>query len=218
MLHGRYDELRGVPYFARLNEDVLAELSRFALARRFGRGDVLFLEGALNDGLYLLRSGRVRIYKTSSEGREQVLAIVGPGESFNEVPVFDDGPNPASAQALDDSEAYLLQKADIQALLRRSPSFAAAVVQTFASRLRQLAGLIEDLSFRHVTGRVVKIILTQDAASPAGRLTQQQTAAMAGTAREVVGRVLKSLEQEGIVRVERGRVVVLDRARLEELA
>src|SRR5512140_3033771 len=106
MPHGKYEELRGVPYFARLNEDVLGELARIAVTRRFERGDVLFLEGELNDGLYLLRSGRVRIYKTSPEGREQVLAIVGTGESFNEVPVFDDGPNPASAQALEDSEAY----------------------------------------------------------------------------------------------------------------
>jgi CRP/FNR family transcriptional regulator len=218
MLRSKHVELRGVPYFARLEDDVLAEVAGLALIRRFSRGDVLFLEGERNDGLYLLRSGRVRIYKTSPEGREQVLAIVAPGESFNEVPVFDDGPNPASAQALEDSEAFLLLKGDIQGLLRRSPSFAGAVVQTFASRLRQLATLIEDLSFRHVTGRVAKIILAQDGKSPPARLTQQEMAAMAGTAREVVGRVLKALEQEGVVRVERGRVVVLDRARLEELA
>jgi CRP-like cAMP-binding protein len=218
MPQGRYDYLRDVPYFARLNDDLLSEIARLALTRRFGSGDVLLLEGERNDGLYLLRSGRVRIYKTSPEGREQVLAIVGPGESFNEVPVFDDGPNPASAQALEESEAFCLQKGDIQALLRRSPSFAAAVVQTFASRLRQLSGLVEDLSFRHVTARVAKIILAQDTETPARRLTQQQMAAMAGTAREVVGRVLKSLELEGIVKVGRGRVVVLDRARLEKLA
>lgn len=217
MARGKTDELRGVPYFARLADETLGEIVGLAVVRRFGRGDIVFLEGARCDGLYLLRAGRIRIYKTSPEGREQVLAIVGPGETFNEVPVFDDGPNPASAQALDDAEAYLLLKSDIKALLLRSPTFAAAVVQTFASRLRQLATLVEDLSFRHVTGRVAKLILASGEGDPAVRFTQQQMAAMAGTAREVVGRVLKSLEQDGIIAVERGRVVVLDRARLEAL-
>lgn len=212
------DRLRDVPYFAVLPESGLAEVRRMAVGRSYGRGDVIFLEGDPCEGLCVLHVGRVRIYKTSPEGREQVLAILGPGESFNDVPVFDGGPNPASAEALEPVALCFLRREDVQGLLRRNPAFAAAVIQVFAARLRHLTGLVEDLSFRHVAGRVAKILLAQAAEPQAGRLTQQQMAAMAGTAREVVGRALKSLEADGAIRMERGRVVRLDPSRLEALS
>ena len=211
------EQLRAVPYFAGLPAETLAEIRHLALGRTFGRGDVIFLEGERCEGLYVVSAGRVRVYKTSPEGREQVLAVVGPGESFNDVPVFDGGPNPASAEALDPTELYVLRRDDVRLLLREHPEFALAVIQVFAGRLRQLTGLVEDLSFKHVTGRVAKLLLTQASQPGAGRLTQQQMAAMAGTAREVVGRALKTLEQEGAIQIDRGRIVIVDRARLEQL-
>ncbi len=212
------NHLRTVPYFARLPEAALMEVRRMAVDRSYGRGDLISLEGGRCEGLYVVHSGRVRVFKTSPEGREQVLAVVGPGESFNDVPVFDGGPNPASAEALEPVEVCLLRRDDVQALLAKHPAFAAAVIQTFAARLRHLTGLVEDLSFKHVTGRVAKILLTQASQPQAGRLTQQQMAAMAGTAREVVGRALKALEQDGVIRMDRGRIIILDRARLEDMS
>lgn len=212
------EHLRAVPYFADLDQSTLEDIRRAALSRSYGRGDVVFLEGEPCLGMYVIHSGRVRIFKTSPEGREQVLAVFGPGQSFNEVPVFDGGPNPASAEALEPTELCLLRTDDVQVLLRRHPAFAAAVIRVLAARLRHLTGLVEDLSFKHVTGRIAKILIGQASSPQPGRLTQQEMAAMAGTAREVVGRALKSLEQEGIIRVERGRIVIVDRQRLEALA
>ena len=215
--------LRQVPYFADLDEAGLARIEERLLERRYQRGGVVFMEGAPCQGLYVVRSGRLRIFKVSAEGREQVLMVAGPGETFNEVPNFDGGANPATAEALEPSILYLLPKRDLLSIVETEPGVARAILRVFASHLRHLTALVEDLSFRNVTSRVAKILLGQvqragaDADARPPRLTQQQMAAMAGTAREVVGRALKALEQQGVIRVERGRVVVVSPERLADL-
>jgi CRP/FNR family transcriptional regulator len=218
--------LRQVPYFADLDAAGLARIEERLVERRYGRGQAVFMEGGACQGLYVVRSGRVRIYKVSPEGREQVLLVAGRGETFNEVPNFDGGANPASAEALEPSVLYFLPKADLLSIVETEPVVARAIMRVFASHLRHLTVLVEDLSFRNVTSRVAKILLGQvqrtgvpgapTSARPA-RLTQQQMAAMAGTAREVVGRALKALEQQGVIRVERGRVVVVSPERLADM-
>ncbi|MBI2865526.1 MAG: Crp/Fnr family transcriptional regulator [Chloroflexi bacterium] len=214
------DVLRSIPYFAELSGQDLDRVRAFSVERSYERGDVVFLEGGPCEGLHVVESGRVRIFKTSAEGKEQVLMIAGPGQTFNEVPVFDGGPNPASAEAIDLSVLLLLPKERLLTLVRENPTLALTVTKVFAGRLRHLTRLVEDLSFRHVIGRVCKILLEHaPQEGPAGqvgpRLTQQEMAAMAGTAREIVSRALRSLEREGIVRLERGRIVILNRKALE---
>jgi CRP/FNR family transcriptional regulator len=162
----------------------------------------------------------VRVFKVSPEGREQVLTVARSGDSFAEVPVFDGGPNPASADAMDEAIVYLFPTADLLGLVRSSPEIALGVIRVFAQRLRQLTRLVEDLSFRHVTARVAKLLL-QSAADAGGaggpRLTQQEMAAMIGTAREVVTRALRALEQQGAIEVQRGQIVILKPEVLERL-
>jgi CRP/FNR family transcriptional regulator len=215
--------LRQVPYFAGLGEAGLARIQERLVERRYERGRVVFMEGGPCQGLYVVRSGRLRIFKVSAGGREQVLMVAGPGETFNEVPNFDGGTNPATAEALEPSVLYLLPKNDLLSIVETEPVVARAVMRVFASHLRHLTALVEDLSFRNVTSRVAKILLGRvqqagvDAEARPARLTQQQMAAMAGTAREVVGRALKALEQRGVIRVERGRVVVVNPERLADL-
>lgn len=209
--------LRQIPYFAGLDDDALADIARSLLERRYRRGDIVFLEGERCQGLFIVGSGRVHIFKVSLEGREQVLMVAGQGETFNEVPVFDGGPNPASAQTMEASLLYLLPRDDLLRAVERYPVVARAIMSVFASHLRHLAALVEDLSFRNVTSRVARILLRQLEQEPtpaAPRLTQQQMAAMAGTAREVVSRALKALEQRGAVRIDRGRIIVTDREAL----
>ena len=215
--------LRQVPFFAGLDEAGLARIEERLLERRYERGHVVFMEGGPCQGLYVVRSGRLRIFKVSAGGREQVLMVAGPGETFNEVPNFDGGTNPATAEALEPAVLYLLPKKDLLSIVETEPVVARAVMRVFASHLRHLTVLVEDLSFRNVTSRVAKILLGQVQQAGVGaearpaRLTQQQMAAMAGTAREVVGRALKALEQQGVIRVERGRVVVASPERLADL-
>ena len=218
------DILRQTPYFADADPSQLDAIARALLERSYRRGDSVFLEGEACQGLYTVKSGRVRVYKISPEGREQVLLIAGPGDTFNEVPVFDGGPNPASVEALEPTVLLLLPKSTLLAMMEAHPEIGRAFMRTFAIRIRQLVGLVEELSFKTVTGRVARILMEQLPSStgersdqPPRRLTQREIAAMAGTAREVAGRALKALEQQGAIRIERGRIVIIDRERLAGL-
>ncbi len=216
------DFLRKIPYFAGLSDRELERVRPLVQERSYDRGEMVILEGEPCRAVYFVKAGRVKVFKTSPEGKEQVLQITRPGESFNEVPVFDGDPNAASAAALDATDLYLISSEDMQRLMRDLPAMSANVIQVLAHRLRHLVALVEDLSFRQVSGRVAKILLKQveDGAKPEGaeRLTQQQMATMAGTAREMVGRALKSLEQAGAIRMERGRIIILDKKILERMA
>lgn len=214
--------LKDIPYFAGLSAGDLERLRPLLRERRYDRGQMVILEGDPCDAIYFVKSGRVKIFKTSPEGREQVLGIMKAGDTFNEVPVFDGGPNPASVEAMDATMLYLLPARDMRRLMREMPAITENVTRILAARLRQLVALVEDLSFRHVTSRVARILLRHTAELTANggrkRITQQQMATMAGTAREMVGRALKGLEQAGAIRMERGRTTILDRDTLERLS
>lgn len=215
-------ELRALPsdFFGGLATADLESLGAAMVQRAYPAGQVVLLEGAASTVLYVVQAGRVKLFKTSAKGREQVLRLLHPGDMFNEVAVVDEGPNPASAQAIEDCSLFLLRRRDLLNFIATRPGIAYAITHTFARRLREALELVEDLAFRDVTSRVAKILLDGQAATPAGtpRLTQELLAAMAGSRREVVGRALKSLSQEGAIRLARGRVHVLDRELLERLA
>lgn len=211
--------LRGIPEFSALEESELAYVQQVTRERHIQRGELLLLEGEPGEFLYYLRSGRVKVFNTSADGREQVLRIFQAGETFNEVPIFDGGPNPASALVLEEGTAYFLHRADVQRLLAEHPLIALGVIRVLASRLRHLVKLVGNLSFKHVSARVATILLlhSEDVTGKTPhRLTQQELAALVGTAREMVGRALKAFEQEGLITLEQGRITIVDRGRLEE--
>ena len=216
-------ELRalGSAFFAALATEDLAALGGAMFRRSYPAGQIVLLEGAASSVLYVVEAGRLKLFKTSPRGREQVLRLLRPGDMFNEVAVFDEGPNPASAQAIEDCTLYLLRRRDLLRFVAERPGIAIAITRTFAGRLREALALVEDLAFRDVTSRLARILLEgRDGPGQgrASRLTQELLAAMAGSRREVVGRALKALSQEGAVRLERGRIHVLDRKTLERLA
>ncbi len=212
--------LRQIPLFAALAEDDLAHVAARMVERRYKRGDIILLQGEPGGALHYVRSGLVKVFKTSPEGKEQVLRLVGPGQTFNDVPALDGGPNPASAAAMAPSVVYALGRAELRRLILERPGVAEGAVHSMAEALRHLVALVEDLSFRHVTARAAKILLDQAAQGGQSphRLTQQEMAAMAGTAREMVGRALKELEAAGAITMRQGHAVVLDAERLRLLA
>lgn len=213
--------LKRVPYFAGLAEAELERVAARMVERAFNTGEVIFLEGQPCEGAYVVAFGQVRIYKISPEGREQVLLVAGPGETFNEVPVFDGGPNPATAEALGPAVLYILPRDDFLALAAEYPAISRGIIRVFASHLRHLTSLVEDLSFRNVRSRVARALLKWEDEQASGkerpRLTHRQLAGLAGTAREVVGRVIKSLENQGALTIERGHIVRVDRKKLIDL-
>ena len=212
--------LKSIPYFFGLSLDDLDSIREFIFEKTAERGEMIVLEGELAEALYFVASGMVKVFKTSADGKEQILNLIRPDESFNDVPVFDGGPNPASAQAIGPVVLYGIRKSDLEVILRDHPQVALNVNKVLAGRVRHLVSLVEDLSFRHVTGRVAKILLEQagDGTGSRPRLTQQEMAAMAGTAREMIGRSLKALEEEGAIRLDRHRIVITDKEALREMA
>jgi CRP/FNR family transcriptional regulator len=206
----------GEPYFTELHNADLKRLAQSLSERTFEKGQVIFLEEEACQGLYIVRAGSVKIYKVSPEGREQILRYVDAGGSFNEVAVFDGGSNPANVAALVPTTVWIVPRAPIADLIRRRPEVAQAIIQNLGARLRLMIGLVEDLSFRQVTARLAKLLL-ETAALQRHKLSRQQMAARLGTVREVIGRSLKQLESRGLIRVERGRIVIVDRSGLEKI-
>lgn len=215
------ESLKRIPYFGPLTEAELKQIRTQVHEKNLAKGEILFSEGDECRALFYVLSGRIKIVKISADGREQILRIMEAGETFNEVPIFDGGPNPSSAQALEDSVLLSVSRESMQELVACYPAVAAAIIRTFAEKLRYLTRMVEDFSFRSVTARLAKHLL--EAASPGladssgPRLTQQDMAAMVGTAREVVSRALKNLEAKGAIRIDRNRILITNPEILREL-
>jgi CRP/FNR family transcriptional regulator, cyclic AMP receptor protein len=211
--------LRKTPLFAGLTETEMRALAARVSKRHFRRGELLFGEGDPCTGLFLVASGKIRIFKLSAAGREQVLAVEGPGSSFAELPVFDGGNYPAAASASEDANVLFISRKDFQNFCREHPDVALKVIAVVGSRLRRLVGIIEELSFTTVRQRLIAVILRLAEAS--GRpskdgvhleltMSHQDLAAELGTVRELVSRNLSRLQAEGFLEVDGRKIVVKD--------
>jgi CRP/FNR family transcriptional regulator, cyclic AMP receptor protein len=216
--------LRKTPLFASLAENEMKALAGRVSKKRLQRGELLFGEGDPCKGLYIVVSGRIRIFKLSASGREQVLAIEGSGSSFAELPVFDGGSYPAAASASEDAELLFISRKDFQNFCREHPDVALKVIAVVGTRLRRLVGIIEELSFTTVRQRLIALILqlaeAEGTPSEGGirlELTKshQDLAAELGTVRELISRNLSRLQAEGFLEVEGRKLVVKDLAGLE---
>jgi len=208
------------PYFAALPASILAAVGRRVAVRACAKGALVFGEGEPGHGLYLVASGLVRVFKSSEDGREQVLHHMAQGRSFNDVAAFDGGPCPASAQAVEPSTILVLRRDDLLELMRSHPEIALAVVRELSARLRQMSGLVEHLALRGVVARVAGELARLSTGGATVQLpTRQELAAMVGTVREVATRALLDLERRGIVRLGPSRrATILDRAALQRLS
>jgi CRP/FNR family cyclic AMP-dependent transcriptional regulator len=214
------DFIKSLPYFAGLEKSVLDPIVGYVFEKKAERGEILAFEGEPSDTLYFVAEGAVKVFKTSADGKEQIFRIIRPGESFNDVPVLGGGVNLLSAGAMGQVVLNGMKKKDLEAVIKENPPVALNVIHVLSRRVQELVSLVEDFSFRHVTSRVAKMLLeyADGSLGEGRRLTQQDMAGMIGTAREMVGRSLKSLEDEGVIRIERNRIVVTDRQALRETA
>jgi CRP-like cAMP-binding protein len=212
--------LKSSPYFSGLSDAALGLLTRYVSEKKADRGEILVHEGEPAEALFLVISGVVKVFKTSADGKEQIFGIIRPGETFNDVPVLSGGKNLISAGAMSPVLLNGIKKKDMETIIKENPQVALNVVHVLSRRVQELVSLVEDFSFRHVSGRVAKILLEYalDVSSGRPRLTQQEMAAMIGTAREMVGRSLKSLEKEGAIRIERNRIIITNQKTLREMA
>jgi CRP/FNR family cyclic AMP-dependent transcriptional regulator len=209
--------LQRIPLLADLSAGALARVADVARARAYGPGETIIFEGDPCQAAYFVAEGQVRVYRLSSAGREQVLARLGPGQAFNTVPPFQpDGVNHATVEALTPATVYVISAADLRRLVGECPELALALLQDFAGRLDHLTDLVEDLSLRTVRGRLARFLLEHvGEGSAARRWTQDEIAAHLGTVRDMVGRTLRAFVDAGLVRMDRQRIVLLDREGLE---
>lgn len=210
-----------IPLFATLAPGEVAALAVRAAEKRYAPGEVLFHEGEPSSGVFLLGAGSVKIYKTSASGREVMLAIETAPSSVAEVPIFDGGPYPATVSALTEVVAYLVYTQDFQRVCRQHPEVALKVLAVVGKRLRHLVRLVESVTFGSVRQRLATALL-EFAREGGDRftlpVTHEELAARLGTVREVVSRNLSRFQAEGLLRLERRRLVLLDRAGLEREA
>lgn len=212
--------VRALPYFHGLSAAELADVGARCATCAVEVGEIIALEGQPATALYIVRSGRVRVFSASAGGkREQVLAMLGRGGTFNDAPVFDDGPAPASAQATaPGTSIYVVPRALVTHLLASNPQFARNVARVLAAHLRQMTGLVRDLSFRHSSHRLATLLLEESVATGgAVRLTQYEMAARVGAVREVVSRALRDLEAQGVIARQRDHSIQVDSAALRAL-
>ena len=210
--------LKSTPLFAVLDDTELDSLASRCGVRSFDPGEILFQEGEPCLGLYIVVTGRIRIYKVSVNGREQVLAIEGPGASVAELPVFDGGTYPASGSAVDKSEALFVSRNELRAICLEHPQVSLKLLQVVGARLRRLVGIIEELSFTTVRHRLIAWLLRE--AKTEGTVftlnaSHQELAAQIGTVRELVSRNMARLQAQSLIEVSGREVRILDREGLE---
>ena len=215
--------LRRVQIFNGLTETELQFLAERAVPRNYSKGELLFAEGDPCAGLFVIESGRVRIFKSSPNGREQVLAMEGPGSSIAELPLFDGGNYPASTAALEDARIYFISKQDFHSLCLVHPQVPLKVLKVVGARLRRLVGIIEELSFTTVRSRLISVLVRLAKAgkkTPDGIAIQlppsnQELASEIGTVRELVSRNLSRLQAEDLIHMDAKTVIIPDLKRLQ---
>lgn len=221
------DVLRQVPLFAGLSPSELDSLGALVRLHRYAAGEIIFHEGDEGTALYLIESGEVKIVRGSAEGREVVLSPpLGPGDFFGELALFDDAPRSADAAAKETSRLLILERQDFRRFVAAHPQVALNLLRALSRRLRRTDELVADAAFLDVRARLVKRLFelaqTPSQAGPPGsvvitsRLTQSDLANMVGTTRESINKSLQYYIKKGLVRHERGRLTLLNPARLRE--
>ena len=214
-------QLRTVPFFQVLDEVMLSRLADECRWHVYESGETVFWEGETAVGLYFVQAGWLKVIKSGVSGREQVLRFLGPGETFNEVSVLANQPNPATAVALEEVGIWLIPHTSLVRLFTEQPAFAQHLIQQLAKRVIHLVTLVADLSLRSVTGRLASLLVTDTTEDVLHRprwYTQSELASRLGTVPDVVQRALRSLTDEGVIQVERHRIQILDRDKLIEIA
>jgi len=189
--------------------------------------DYIFLEGEAPEALYIIKSGKVKVLRHSTDGKDVVLRVGGPGHLLGTVAVFDGGGYPGTAQVIEQCSALVIARNDCLTLVNRYPVFALAVISDLGSRLRSSAEQIRSLAVERVEQRIARILLklaeTAGSDSPEGRviempLTRQDVADMTGTTVETAIRVMSKFRRQELIRTRRGKVVLVDLAALQEIA
>ena len=217
------DIITAIPIFNGLPDDQIAAIKNIALEKPVSKGEIIFSEGDEGKGFYIVAEGRVKIFKMSPDGKEQILHILGRGQPFGEVSVFAGQKFPAYAQALANGRVLLFPRVAILDLITANPSLALNMLAVMSSKLRQFAVQIENLSLKEIPARLASYLIhlaqeqqSEDAVTL--KISKGQLASSLGTIPETLSRVFAKLSGQNLIRVKGKTITLLDRSGLEELA
>jgi CRP/FNR family transcriptional regulator, dissimilatory nitrate respiration regulator len=216
-------KIAAVPLFADLTADLHRDLASIAMPLEHARGEIIFHEGEEAGGFYTVSQGRIKIYKLSAEGREQILHLFGPGEIFAEVALFAGRAYPAYAQALEASATLFFPRRALIDLIRSNPDLALSLLAVLSIRLRRFTHMIEDLSLKEVPGRLAAYLIflsrrQKDSPELVLDITKTDLAGLLGTIPETLSRILGKMSAAGLLKIDRRRIRILDREGLSDLA
>lgn len=221
------DLLRQCPLFAGLKEEDLKKIRAIATPKQVEKREVIFSDGEEAKGFYVILSGKVKLYKISPEGKEQILHVVSAPDAFAEAALFLEGSYPAFAEALSDCQLLFFPKRDFTQLIEKNPQLSINMIVTLSHYLRRFASLIEELSLKEVSSRIAKYLidlslkLSKEGKNPKEvelDLSKTQLASKLGTISETLSRTLAKMKAKGIIDVRKNRILILNREVLEELA
>ncbi len=218
-----FDIISGIPLFNGLPEDQLHAIKHIAVEKKVNKGGAIFSEGDEGKGFYVVLEGRVKIYKVSAEGKEQILHIFGQGQPFGEVPVFAGQKFPANAQAISNGRLLFFPRTAFVALITENPSLSLNLLAIMSSKLREFTVQIENLSLKEMPARLASYLIyladeqqSEDAVTLG--ISKGQLASILGTIPETLSRIFAKLSGQGLIRVQGPKIALLDREGLEDLA
>ncbi len=219
------DHLSGIstiPLFHGLSESALSLLDNILEEREFLNGENIFTEGSKSIGFYIILKGRVKVFKLSAEGKEQILHIVGAKELLGAVSAFAGNPYPAFADAMEKTRALFLPQKDFLALIKKEPSVVMNMMANLAMRLQHFTRMIDDLSLKEVPGRLAAYLLylceqTGCSDSVEIDISKGQLASLLGTIPETLSRILRKLSDNGVLEVRGRKIRLMNKKALQDI-
>ncbi|MBT8369763.1 MAG: Crp/Fnr family transcriptional regulator [Desulfobacterales bacterium] len=217
------DFISTIPLFNGLPEDQIAAIKQITIEKQVNKGQIIFSEGDQGKGFFVVAEGRVKVFKVSTEGKEQILHIFDRGQPFGEVPVFEGQRFPANAQAIEKTRVLFFPRAAIVNLIAANPSLALNMLAVMSKKLRQFAVQIENLSLKEMPARLASylIYLAEEQAQDEVvtlKISKGQLASLLGTIPETLSRIFAKLSGQNLIRVDGKKITLLDRSALEDLA
>jgi CRP/FNR family transcriptional regulator, dissimilatory nitrate respiration regulator len=222
-MHKIIDFISSIPLFNGLPDDQIVAIQKIAVEKQINKGEIIFSEGDEGRGFFVIAEGRVKVFKVSTEGKEQILHIFGRGQPFGEVPVFTGQRFPANAQAIDKTRVLFFPRSSIVDLISANPSLALNMLAIMSKKLRQFAVQIENLSLKEMPARLASYLIfladeqrTEDSVTL--KISKGQLASILGTIPETLSRVFAKLSGQNLISVNGKNITLLDRQGLEDLA
>ncbi|UZW13911.1 Crp/Fnr family transcriptional regulator [Clostridium pasteurianum] len=225
ILQNSLEILKNIPIFSHLSEEVLQKIIELQNIKKYKKGEIIFYEGDKGEAFFFVKSGKVKIYKTSFDGRDITLNILGEGSIFAEVTLFNDINYPATVEVLENSEIGMILNKDIEKMILNNTILALQIIKVLTKRLYRSQKTLKEMAFSDTYNRISRTLL--DLCERHGKetelgieidinITRQDIANMVGTSRETVSRIISELKKENILDTYSKKIIIIDKSKLRE--